>query len=179
MVNGFWSRRYLEEKLLHCGAQNTSPPLSGFVLYICMSSCSQWFVSTEGSICSFCIVISLIIIICASYLRPWHPPLHDAIWARREEEEDEKAYRLLWNRFFDIPVQWCGNYGHTVYVLLNLTWVHCINTLNICSHLHTHWSLVYAKYNVRSWWCTHLKHHVRLWRIVDDKFPFQTRWPIW
>ncbi len=80
------------------------------LLSIAVSSCSQWFVSSGGSSCSFCIVISLIVIIRASYLQPWHPPPHEAIWAEREEAEE--AYRLLWNKFFDFCVQWCGNYGH-------------------------------------------------------------------
>lgn len=114
MLNGFWSSRYLEGKLSNSRTCAISPPLCCFSLPrslpIAVSSRSQRFVSSGGSSCSFCIVISLIVIIRASYLQPWHPPPHEAIWAKREEAEE--TYRLLWINFFDFCVQWCGNYGH-------------------------------------------------------------------
>lgn len=121
MLKRFCSSRYLEGKLLNSRTCSIAPPLHCFsipllavscclLLSPAVSSCSQWFVSSGGSSCFFCIVISLILITPTSYLQPWHPPPHKAIWARTEEAEE--TYRLLWNNFFDFCVQWCGNYGH-------------------------------------------------------------------
>lgn len=52
------------------------------------------------------------VIICASYLQPWHLPPCKAIWAKREG-----TCRLLWKKFFDFRVQWCGNYGHMCFTV--------------------------------------------------------------
>lgn len=125
MLNGFWSSRYLEGNFLNRSACTTSPPLPCFsfprLLSNAVSSCSQWFVSSGGSSCSFCTVISLIVIIRASYLQPWHPLPRETIWAKTEGV----GWVGVWwwrniqthTKFFDFHVQWCGKYGHMCFTV--------------------------------------------------------------
>lgn len=125
MLNGFWSSRYLEGNFLNRRACTTSPPLPCFsfprLLSNAVSSCSQWFVSSGGSSCSFCTVISLIVIIRASYLQPWHPLPRETIWAKTEGVGVGGGvdWRNIQTRtkFFDFHVQWCGKYGHMCFTV--------------------------------------------------------------
>lgn len=103
--------------------------------------CQQW------SSCSFCIVISLIVIVRASYLQPWHPPPHEAIWAKREAAK--KTYRLLWNKFFDFCVGWCGNYGHMCFTASH----GCCASLRLIIHLIDILTGVYSLSCRQDWKC--------------------------
>ncbi len=150
MLNGFWSSRYLEGKLSNGRTCAVSPPPSCFflphLLSIAVSSCSQWFVSSGGSSCSFCIVISLIVIIRARYLQPWHHPPHEAIWAKREEAEENIQASLEQVLWFLCAVVW----ELWTYVLHSFTWMLCVAVFDYFSHSYTHLGLLSAKCNVFS-----------------------------
>lgn len=146
MLNGFRSSRYLEEKFSNSTTRTISPPLSCFLfpcsLSIAVSYCSQWFVSSGGSSCSFCIVISLIVIIRASYLQLGilHPTKPYGQRGRNPRKHIG---------FFGIIslISVCSGVGimDICTSQLHMDTLHCVY---YSSHSYTPWSLASSKCNV-------------------------------
>lgn len=150
-----YAKWVLEQRILEresCRTVQHVPFLLLFpVVLTVVSPHSLWFVNGESSSCSFCVVISQMVIICASYLQPWLAPPCKAIWGGgKVGNVQDTREELLW---FLCSVVW----ELQTYVPHSFTRLLCITLFDYFSHFYA--CLVSAKciFPVTSPWFMYVK----------------------